>query len=92
MGEVNKFMLGRASTIETATERAMRIKCSTKGGPLVELSLSYIFERCSDWNEFCNEMGLNPWIFNEGLVKEADSANAETLTITLDQARRHDIL
>ena len=65
-----------------------------KGETLIELSLSYIFEQCDDWNKFCEEMGLNPWIFNEGLATETDSANGypDSLTITLDQARKHGIL
>ena len=51
---------------------------------IIELPLGFLADGCDDWNALCNELGLNPWIFNEGLATRDDLQS-----ITLGQCRKH---
>lgn len=52
--------------------------------PTIQLPLKWMMDNCYNWDELCNELGLNPWMFNEGLAGDDD-----THEITIEQARRH---
>ncbi len=54
---------------------------------VIELPLGFMLEQCNDWDDLCDELGLNPWLLNEGI---ADSN--ETHPITINQAKRHGLL
>lgn len=49
----------------------------------VNITASDLLHACWDWDAVCDEIGLNPWAINEGLI-DGD----HVLTITLDQAKR----
>jgi len=53
----------------------------------ITLPLHYIFDHCNDWEAFCDEIGLNPWIFNEGLAEKTD-----TKTIKYEILVKHGVL
>lgn len=52
----------------------------------IELPLGYMLDRCSDFDALCAELGLNPWLLNEGLANSAD-----THPITVAQCKRHGV-
>lgn len=37
------------------------------------LPLGYLLDKCSDWDKFCEETGLNPWLLNEGIADSEDT-------------------
>lgn len=39
----------------------------------VALPLGYLLDQCSDWDKFCVETGLNPWVLNEGIASSEDT-------------------
>ena len=44
-------------------------------------------DRARDFNELCNELGLNPWCMNEGLA-----TGDEVYTLSEETAKRHGLL
>jgi hypothetical protein len=52
-----------------------------------KLPLGYLFGKCNDWDDFCKDTGLNPWLLNEGI---ADSR--ETHPVKIATLRKHGIL
>lgn len=53
----------------------------------ITLPLAYIMDNCRDWVEFCEDLGLDSWMFAEG---KADDSTAQTITIA--QARKYGLL
>lgn len=53
----------------------------------IELPLGWMLEQCKDWDNLCVELGLNPWLLNEGRAQGKD-----THTITIEQAKKHGLL
>ena len=53
----------------------------------ITLTFSEALHSCNDWDEFCDDLGLNPWCLNEGLASDDD-----TITITKEQAVNHGII
>lgn len=49
--------------------------------------LGYLFDNVPDWDEFCADVGLNPWLFNEGLALKTD-----THGVKISVLRKHGIL
>jgi hypothetical protein len=49
---------------------------------MIKSTYRYIKNNC-DWDEACNVMGWNPWMFNEGLCSDEDECY-----ITFEQARQ----
>lgn len=45
--------------------------------PEINLSFNFIMNRTDNWYEFCQEVGLNPWILNEGLASGEDVYTAK---------------
>jgi hypothetical protein len=52
----------------------------------VELPLGYLLDKCNDWDDFCEDTGLNPWLLNEGI---ADSVDTHPVKIGL--LRKHGV-
>ena len=52
-----------------------------------ELPLGYLLEHVSDWDDFCDEVGLNPWLLNEGRALSTD-----THPVRMSVLRKHGIL
>jgi hypothetical protein len=53
----------------------------------VELPLGYLLDNCNDWDDFCNDTGLNPWLMNEGIAVSTD-----THPVEIGILRKHGIL
>ena len=53
----------------------------------IEIPLGMAFDRCNDWDSFCDDVGLNPWIFNEGLASKDD-----TESFPLSLLKKYEIL
>lgn len=43
----------------------------------VALPLGYLLYNCPDWDEFCRDVGLNPWLMAEGLASATDTHPVE---------------
>lgn len=50
-------------------------------------TFQYLMNNVSNWDAFCNDVGLDPWCVNEG---KADSS--DTLSVPLSVLMRHGIL
>ena len=53
----------------------------------IELPLGWMLEQCNDWDNLCAELGLNPWLLNEGIADGEDKH-----PITISQAKKHGLL
>ena len=58
-----------------------------KDEPTINLTFRYILDHCNNWDDFCSDVGLNPWIVVEGLASDSD-----TYSILLSLAKRHGII
>jgi len=46
----------------------------------VTFEFGYISDNVCCWDDFCNEVGLNPWLLNEG---RAGSSDEYRMTVTV---------
>lgn len=53
----------------------------------IDLPLGWMLEQCRDWDALCADIGLNPWLLNEGLASGED-----THPITIEMAKKHGLL
>lgn len=53
----------------------------------ISLPLGWMKQMCNDWDKLCDDLGLNPWLLNEGLALGEDKH-----PITISQATRHGLL
>lgn len=53
----------------------------------VRLPLGYLLDKCDDWDDFCEDTGLNPWLLNEGIADPTDMHPVE-----IGLLRKHGIL
>jgi len=51
---------------------------------IIELPIGWMLDQCNDWDALCDDLGLNPWLLNEGLAMAED-----THPITIGQAKKH---
>ena len=53
----------------------------------ISLPLGWMLHQCYDWDKLCDELGLNPWLLNEGRALGEDKH-----PITIAQAQKHGLL
>lgn len=41
--------------------------------PTASFTFGYLLKNVSDWDKFCDEMGLNPYLLREGLADSEDT-------------------
>jgi len=55
--------------------------------PTINFTFRYIMDHCNNWDDFCSDAGLNPWLLNEGLAMSSD-----TYEVPLSLAKLHGII
>jgi len=53
----------------------------------IAISYSEMLDRVSDWDDLCQELGLNPWCLSEGLIDGDD-----TCFLSEDIAKKYGII
>lgn len=54
---------------------------------MIELPLGWMLEQCNDWDNLCDDIGINPWLLNEGIAEGKDM-----YPLTIAQAKKHGLL
>lgn len=53
----------------------------------IELPIGYLLNNVRDWDAFCAETGLNPWVLKEGLAVSEDN-----YSVSIEVLKKHGIL
>ena len=53
----------------------------------ISVPLGYLLNHVNDWAVFCMDIGLNPWLLNEGLAMSEDTHDVKIWIL-----RKHGIL
>jgi len=54
----------------------------------LKITFNELHNRCGDvWDELCDELGLNPWLLNEGLADGED-----TIMIEEEVAKKYGVI
>lgn len=46
--------------------------CITEDEPTIDYPFSVMLEFSNNWDDLCDELGLNPYLLNEGIADESD--------------------
>lgn len=59
----------------------------TQSESYISFPLGYLLEHVNDWDSFCADIGLNPWVLNEGLALSSD-----THPVSVAMLKKHGVL
>lgn len=53
----------------------------------ITMTFREMLDKSNNWDDFCTDVGLNPWLLNEGLAE-----GSEEYTLDLEIAKKHGLV